>query len=119
MKITFIHVSLVTEIEELSNRQTDEDEYENQMRNDEHGRHYRDVYLNLAGSAPNNTNSLSGSNTTENTRWWSLSEVCNSSETFYSKVLELIPFADCSGYVMYFFNDKIFPAKLNFISGSG
>lgn len=108
------------EVDETPSKNVDEDEYESEMRNDEHGREYRDVFINLSSTKINNTSAPNApANETDEPRWWNLREVCNTSETFYSKVLEMIPFADCSGYVMYFFNDKIFPAKLNFISGSG
>ncbi|CAB0040178.1 unnamed protein product [Trichogramma brassicae] len=56
-------------------------------------------------------------NNTLNQQWFSVSEPCN--DTIYNRTLNEIPLNDCSYIMMYFFNDKMFPEGLSFISGLG
>lgn len=69
---------------------------------------YRNISLRLKyGDTPASTSS---------DMWWEVKENCDD-ENF--KILNKIPFVNCEQLVMYTFNDKLFPATLNFISGSG
>ncbi|KAL7286394.1 hypothetical protein TKK_0019346 [Trichogramma kaykai] len=56
-------------------------------------------------------------NNSLNQQWFSVSEPCN--DTIYNSTLNEIPLNDCSYIMMYFFNDKMFPEGLSFISGLG
>ncbi|KAG8229188.1 hypothetical protein J437_LFUL001060 [Ladona fulva] len=57
--------------------------------------------------------------------WWEVGEVC--SDPIYSAILSHLPFhddvnpntGDCPYLTIFTFNDKAFPAGLNFISGAG
>lgn len=55
--------------------------------------------------------------TTADIMWWEVKELCDDNN--HMNYLRHIPFVDCNQLVMYTFNDKLFPATLNFISGSG
>lgn len=46
--------------------------------------------------------------------WWEIKETCEDMGH-----LAYLPFSDCLDLIMYTFNDKLFPATLNFISGGG
>ncbi|XP_067001205.2 piezo-type mechanosensitive ion channel component isoform X3 [Anabrus simplex] len=49
--------------------------------------------------------------------WWELTEDCQDDN--YRNYLKNIPKEDCDYLVLYTFNDKAFPATLNFLSGGG
>lgn len=50
--------------------------------------------------------------------WWEIKELCN--DSFAQKILNRIPQNDCeSSVVLYSFNDKIFPATLNWVTAGG
>lgn len=50
--------------------------------------------------------------------WWEIKEVCT--DSFAQKILNRIPKNDCeSSIVLYSFNDKIFPATLNWMTAGG
>lgn len=51
-------------------------------------------------------------------KWWEVLEDCN--DDFYKKTLSQLPFADCnSASVLYTFSDKLFPARLSWLTGGG
>ncbi|XP_077295229.1 piezo type mechanosensitive ion channel component [Arctopsyche grandis] len=68
---------------------------------------YRNISLRLRHQA----------STTADVMWWEVKELCDDNN--HINYLRHIPFVDCNQLVMYTFNDKLFPATLNFISGSG
>lgn len=50
--------------------------------------------------------------------WWEIKEICT--DSFAQKILDRIPKNDCeSTIVLYSFNDKIFPATLNWVTAGG
>ncbi|XP_025831153.1 piezo-type mechanosensitive ion channel component [Agrilus planipennis] len=49
--------------------------------------------------------------------WWELREI--TTDHNYLDFLSKIPFADDKSLMMYTFNDRIFPSKLNFLTGGG
>ena len=50
--------------------------------------------------------------------WWEVKEVCT--DAFYEKVIKKIPMNNCNDMVvLYSFNDKIFPATLNWVTAGG
>lgn len=51
-------------------------------------------------------------------KWWEVLEDCD--DDFYKKTLSQLPFADCnSASVLYTFSDKLFPARLSWLTGGG
>ncbi|XP_075212450.1 piezo type mechanosensitive ion channel component isoform X3 [Lycorma delicatula] len=70
---------------------------------------YRNVSVHLERNvSPGNATSV---------MWWVLKEDCT--DKVYEEVLKKLPHNNCEFLVMYTFNDKAFPATLNFISGKG
>lgn len=49
--------------------------------------------------------------------WWEVREQCG--DLNYLNFIQHMPYSSCDHLVMYTFSDKLFPATLNFISGSG
>lgn len=49
--------------------------------------------------------------------WWQVHESCK--DLNYMNFLKRLPYSDCDSLILYTFNDKIFPATLNIITGGG
>lgn len=69
--------------------------------------------------ARNMTLKLSSSADGDGKEWWKVREDC--SDKNYLNFLKRLPYADqdCETLILYTFNDKIFPATLNIITGGG
>ncbi|XP_065164464.1 piezo-type mechanosensitive ion channel component isoform X3 [Atheta coriaria] len=55
--------------------------------------------------------------TVDDKLWWEITE--EQTDHNYQKYLQYLPYADSSSFMIYTFNDKIYPATLNIITGGG